>query len=278
MVSANYQAYARCPMDWSVSFGPIGPVIGAIIGAAATLTVGYFITHKRRRITFSLYKAEDVTIGLRKQNRHVALKFEDGEALNLNRARIRSQNTGNTAVGKFVFEIRLFQNLSYYYTDVISNTSNIPISIEPISGQGSMNELLVRVSVDFINPSEALDFVLWYDGPTVNPEVRCRIEDVKTIIVSAGTDDHIKTSAAPLTYQSMIVAATAAAIITGVATGVSTYFSQVDKLDAAILNNYSANKLQSANDLQLKQIRERLDRLKSELIDKMPIEQQNTNK
>ena len=80
-----------------------GPIIGALIGAAVTLS---FIV-KRKRVTFYVYRTEDLIRELRRSLAVVVLRLNNQDVTELNRAQVIVRNNGNAAIKDFQFDIMI---------------------------------------------------------------------------------------------------------------------------------------------------------------------------
>jgi hypothetical protein len=71
-------------MDLSgLTFGPIAPIVGAIVGACITAGVTYFFIYKRKVVTFWVSETEDLTLPLRQHHSFVRFKVGDSELVSV---------------------------------------------------------------------------------------------------------------------------------------------------------------------------------------------------
>ena len=77
------------PLMREETFGPIAPIVGAIIGACITAGVTYLFIYKRKVVTFWVSETEDLTLPLRQHHSFVIFKVANFEILNQVRSQIR---------------------------------------------------------------------------------------------------------------------------------------------------------------------------------------------
>lgn len=89
----------------TISLGPITPVIGNLLSAAAGALVVWLWTSKRKVLTFTVRVSEDLTLPLQQHHPNLAFRIGEYEMFNLNPGSVRIRNTGNTSISNVEFEI-----------------------------------------------------------------------------------------------------------------------------------------------------------------------------
>ena len=87
-----------------MELGPTAPIVGAVAGALMTAAVSYFFVFKRRRVTFWVRPAMNLSGLLRP---FVKMLMNGVEIDALYRAEVVVVNSGNTSIKDVGFEIRV---------------------------------------------------------------------------------------------------------------------------------------------------------------------------
>jgi hypothetical protein len=111
-------------------FGPLAPIVGAIVGATIASLVGYFILQKRKRVKFWVSKSDDVTLPLRRDHKHIVFQIGGRNFVNLNRAMVFVKNVGNTAISGFKFDIEIPDQHQEYLAELIVDDSELRKAIK----------------------------------------------------------------------------------------------------------------------------------------------------
>jgi hypothetical protein len=157
-----------------MQFGPVAPIIAAIIGALITAGVSYLFVHKRRQVSFWVRRTANLTEGLKP---YVSLSVEGSEVHALNRAAVVVVNSGNSALKDFEFEVRIPGHHGVCAVKAESSDALLEKAVKVVKSYSSVSEILVNVVVPFFNPKEVFEVVLFFDNEPDECEVRCRMED-----------------------------------------------------------------------------------------------------
>jgi hypothetical protein len=157
-----------------LELGPVAPVLGGIVGALITAVVSYFFIFKRRRVTFWIQNTRNLTEGMRP---FVAITMEGSEVIELNRASVVVENSGNTSLKDFEFEVRIPGHHGNCVGKAESTQPLLERAVKVEKSHSSTSEILVKVLVPFFNPKEVFEVVLFFDNKADECEVRCRMEE-----------------------------------------------------------------------------------------------------
>jgi hypothetical protein len=166
--------------DW-VKYAPFvtvfGPIVGALIGAAVT----YYITAKRKEVTFFISHSEDLIGRLREHEGYVQLKAGERELHGFNRGAVIVRNTGNAVISDFQFLVEIPGHHPFHFADVIA----ADVLLKEQTGYTTNwkeggSSLQNRVSIRFFNPGEQFELVMCFDGEPTDCNVYCRMADVKS--------------------------------------------------------------------------------------------------
>lgn len=163
-----------------------GPIIGAIIGAGVT----YFLVIKRKRVTFWLAHSEDLTTLLRSHRRIISIKVDDKDVRTLNRTKVAVKNTGNTTIAGLTFQVVILGEHGFVAPEVSAGDVKLEQAIQTELTKGP--DPYVVVTVPFLNPKEAFEVQIFFDGKTGDCEVHCRMEDVSVKFKTLGYDDMVE--------------------------------------------------------------------------------------
>jgi hypothetical protein len=167
-------------MDSLTQYLPIitifGPIIGALIGAAITLR---FVV-KRKRVTFYLYRTEDLTSELRKKLSVVVLRLNNRDVTELNRGTVMVRNSGNAPIINFQFDIMIPGEHELRLADKFSEDSNLHQAIDIAwDDPASTYNHRFKIKVPYFNPKENFTISVFFDKNPDDLAILCRIEDVK---------------------------------------------------------------------------------------------------
>jgi hypothetical protein len=156
----------------------LGPIIGALIGAAVTLS---FVV-KRKRVTFYVYRTEDLIRDLRQNLAVVVLRLNNQDVTELNRAQIWVRNNGNAAIKDFRFEIMIPGDHALRLADKHANDAVLhqEIKIDWDKSASTYNHRFA-IQVPYFNPKETFSISVFFDNSPDNVEVLCRMQDVKCV-------------------------------------------------------------------------------------------------
>lgn len=167
------------PEWWSSTVGPAAPIIGALLSAIIGGVITLVFIHKRKQLTFTMGKSEDLTSPLKQHHGLISFKFGLREVSNLNRATVRVKNSGNTTLKDVKFDVMIYGSHPFHISEVSMRDANLLGAIKTDWGiDGSSNPKL-SVSVDFLNPKETFELLMYYDGEPEQPTVYCRMEEVR---------------------------------------------------------------------------------------------------
>ncbi|MGJ5141636.1 hypothetical protein ACQR1V_26890 [Bradyrhizobium oligotrophicum] len=167
------------PEWWITYVGPIAPIIGATFGALIGAAVTYVLVQKRKRVIFFAGKSESLTESLKARTGEIAKVTINKQELNsLNRAEVHAFNSGNTSIANFSFEI-LIPGLHQFVQPSL-NASSLLLQTDVLIKVSSVEQYSsIKLTAPFLNPKERLEVAVFFDGKLVEPEVMCRIEDVR---------------------------------------------------------------------------------------------------
>jgi hypothetical protein len=168
-------------MDLSgLTFGPIAPIVGAIVGACITAGVTYFFIYKRKVVTFWVSETEDLTLPLRQHHSFVRFKVGDSELANLNRARVVVKATGNTAISNLTFDIEIPGAHPMYLAEHHAESPKLYHAIQiDWDKPPKTSDPRFHITVPFLNPKEKFDILVFFDERSDRCNIHCRIEDVR---------------------------------------------------------------------------------------------------
>jgi hypothetical protein len=158
--------------------GPIAPILGglgAVIGACIGAAVTFIYVVKRKRVLFTIEETEDLLQALRAEDDSITINISGSPVSSFNRCRINVKNVGNTAIQNFQFDVTTGVHRGYFAIGPLGNDESIRSAIDlglilgPTGG---------RVMLPFFNKGEEFGVVLQFDGPAIDCEVSCRMEDV----------------------------------------------------------------------------------------------------
>jgi hypothetical protein len=160
-----------------MDFGPISPLIGALIGALGA-TLLFVLGRERKRVVFFVEAAEDLTLALRKHHTIVALRIGDQEVLNLNRAAVQVRNTGNSAIQKFAFDIVVPGVHKLAIAEKSAEDAKLADAII-IQHDDTAFDTTFQVSIPFFNKKERFEVFVLFDGKADEVKVHCRMENLR---------------------------------------------------------------------------------------------------
>jgi hypothetical protein len=166
-------------ISWFV--GP--PIFAAIIGVVA----GRY-SQTRKRVTFIIGNSEDLTLPLRQQAHDVVtFKFAGEDWLNLNRASIIVNNTGNRSISDLRFDIVMPGQHNHYQAAVGQTSPEILQSVQIDWPRQPVNYCnpIFNISLPFFNRKESFTVYIYFEGTLDKCEVRCRMEGVDVQIRNA---------------------------------------------------------------------------------------------
>jgi hypothetical protein len=170
------------PEWWTSSVGPLAPIVAALVSAGIGAAITFLFTHKRKRLAFTIRKSEDLTSPLRQHHGLISFRFGLREVSSLNRAVVRVRNTGNTTIKDVKFDITLFGSHPFYLSEVSLRDPAMVRGIKTERPMGdSSNSPALNVTADFLNPKESFEILIYFDGEVEQPDVYCRMEEVKII-------------------------------------------------------------------------------------------------
>jgi len=163
-------------VSWIV--GP--PIFAAIIGIVA----GRFY-RERRQVTFLLSDTDDLTLPLRQQSHGViTFKMAGEDWINLNRASVTVNNTGNTSISNIRFDI-VMPGQHNHCRAAIGQTSPEMLHTIQIDWPKPPSYRDPILCFAFFNRKEAFTLFIYFEGTPDKCEVRCRMEGVDVQIRNA---------------------------------------------------------------------------------------------
>jgi hypothetical protein len=162
--------------------GPLGPIIGALVGAAISALVTYHFAVKRKVLRFWVTNSEDITLPLRRHYKDVVFKVSGRDFLNLNRSSVFVENRGNTTISEFRFDIEIVGDHPHYLAELAVADEDLRKAVN-ITWDEPATRTNPRFHIDvspFLNRGESFQVLLYFDGKSDDCNVHCRIEDVKT--------------------------------------------------------------------------------------------------
>jgi hypothetical protein len=171
-------------MDLSgLTFGPIAPIVGAIVGACITAGVTYFVIYKRKVVNFWVSETEDLTLPLRQHHSFVRFRVGDSDLSNLNRGRVVVKNTGNTAIANLAFDIEIPGTHAMHLAEHHATSQKLYQAIQiDWDKPPKTSDPRFHIIVPFLNPKEKFDILVFFDGTTDRCNIHCRIEDVRALV------------------------------------------------------------------------------------------------
>jgi hypothetical protein len=162
------------------SIQPMAPLVSAIITAAMSFVVAYFIIAKRKKVAFWIEPSVDLTLPLRRHHKHMVFKIDDRDFLNLNTAAVFVKNGGNTSIGNFKFDIEIPGQHGQCLAELVEVDDELRKAVnitwdEPWSDNNPRFHIAIS---PFFNRKETLKVMFYFNNTTVNCNVYCRIEDV----------------------------------------------------------------------------------------------------
>ena len=175
-------------LDNLSSFGPFAPIIGALVGGVIGAFVTYYFVVRRKYVLFRIGQSIDITLPLRAEafrarQFHMSIKIGDLEFHNLNKCTVNIRNKGNAAIQNLTFDVTISGNHTVLPTVLAKELAlSKSIQVLPKYDEKSKIDPIYTVCAPYLNPGELFDLVLFFDGPTDECRVYCRMEDVKTKI------------------------------------------------------------------------------------------------
>ena len=158
--------------------GPLAPIVGALLGSALTAFVTYYVLTKRKKVAFWVTSSEDITLPLQNRHHNIVLNIGDKTIVNLNRAGVQIENSGNTCIAQFACDLELPGKHQICFAEVGARNTKLRNSVRLEKTSGSSGEI-VTVSLDFFNPGEAFQVLAYFDGTTEDLKVNFRMEEVR---------------------------------------------------------------------------------------------------
>jgi hypothetical protein len=163
--------------------GPLAPIIGGFVGASIGAFVTYYLVLVRKAVTFLVGKSEDITLPLRQEHDFIEFKIGDRTLLNLNRASVIVRNSGNGAITDFCFDIEIPGRHPHYLAKLVTNDVDLRNSVKISWDEPPESRSLFHIRTGFLNPKEGYEVVVFFDGPTDDCNILCRMEGVKCKIL-----------------------------------------------------------------------------------------------
>jgi hypothetical protein len=170
-----------------MEFGPIAPIVGAMVGALIAAAVTYFVVVKRKRVTFWIRETEDLTAPLRKHHPDISIKIGNNEYKNMNKGSVLIRNMGNQAVENFAFDVALPGRHGVIMTNLKWRDPTATMDQLGVELVTDSNNMPLRFSIPFLNPNESLELDLYFEGEPVGCNVSCRMQDLKIKMRRGGT-------------------------------------------------------------------------------------------
>jgi hypothetical protein len=165
------------------SIQPFSAIIGATITAATTLVIAVLITRKRKRVTFLISESEDLTLPLWDHG-FVSLKVGNFTISKLNRARVFIKNTGNDVIRNFLFDIVIPGNHPMHLAEKRAKQNKLYEAIKIEDEPATVRGPTFHISVNFFNPKEVFEVIVFFEAETVDCQVECRGKVTRTKPVS----------------------------------------------------------------------------------------------
>jgi hypothetical protein len=172
---------------WTSTIGPAAPIVGALLSAIIGGAITLLIVHKRKKLTFIVRKSEDLTAPLKQHHGLISFRFGLRDVNSLNRAAVRVRNTGNTTIKDVKFSVLIFGTHAFHISEISLGDSAIVRGIQTAwSVPDNADTPTLYVSADFLNPKETFEVLIYFDGDVEQPDVSCRMEEVKVAIRQQG--------------------------------------------------------------------------------------------
>jgi hypothetical protein len=144
--------------------------------------VTYYIVVRRKYVVFWISKSDDITLPLRQEGMRVrqffSFKLGDREFRNLNKSTVRVKNKGNVAIQNLSFDVVILGEHTAL-PGISAKNHRIARSVEVKSEIENRVDPIFAISTPYLNPKEAFEIDLFFDGEADECRVYCRMEDVK---------------------------------------------------------------------------------------------------
>jgi hypothetical protein len=167
---------------------PINAIIAAIITAVSGLFVAYFVSTKRKKITFRIWRNNDLNLPLLPNQWNVRLSIDDRTFNNLNIVIILVRNTGNDSIYGLNFDIEIPGNGSEFLIRSFSPDKKLQQSVKVTYEELNQARQIQKYPVthvilsDFLNPDESFKLFIFTDTVPGDCVINCRIADVKSTV------------------------------------------------------------------------------------------------
>jgi len=175
----------------SLSFRDLVPAV-AILGSALAAVLTLIFTRRwqaRKRLTLWIEKTEDLSRAFGKHD-DFAIVFKQGEQeiQNLNRAIVGVENTGTVNISDLSLEVEIPETHKARFARKDSIDKSLQEAVLLQWKESPNTQARLQISLRFFNPGETFRIILFFDGPSDDCKVYCRIEGVEVnhIPLSAG--------------------------------------------------------------------------------------------
>jgi hypothetical protein len=162
--------------DWLPAIAIAGPILAALITLLASR---HF--REKKELTFVLLRSEDLAQPLRRYRDKVSFKINEVEVTEFNRGLVWVGNSGNKEIKEPSFQIRIAGSHQLRIIEVRSDDGQLKNAVQTVWGREG-NDDVVRIAAPFLNPGERFRVLIFFDGPTVDCDVSCRVEGVNVRI------------------------------------------------------------------------------------------------
>ncbi len=167
--------------DWLPLMAVLGPILAAMITLAVTR---YF--RERKRLTFIVVRTEDLMLPLRRNRDQVSVRIDNTDVLDFNRGLVFVHNNGNVTIKEPAFSVKIDGNHDLRLFNISAENARLKDSIDA-GWDREDNADLLRVAIPFLNPKERFQITIFFNGPTVDCEILCRIEGVVHVLKKNNT-------------------------------------------------------------------------------------------
>jgi hypothetical protein len=167
----------------SIPFGPLSPIIAAIISALIGAAVTYFIIHKKSKVSFYVEKSDNITSALTKLGKPITFNCDDKIMHQLSTGGVVVRNIGNVSIANFCFDILFKCGHSAIFVDAVSENKKLVenVIVERTNPGADMPSFSVKMP--YLNAAEFFKLRLLFDGDNGDIDICFRMENVTSRIV-----------------------------------------------------------------------------------------------
>jgi hypothetical protein len=179
--------------DWLPALAIFGPILSAIIALIFTRRWDNRKQDQdRKRVTIWVERTDDLLVPLGRQHnltivirQRDADKLRDAEMLNLNRALVGAENTGNACISDFNFAIEIPGPHESFFAERDSSEKYLQdFVLMSWENPETKADPRLHISLNFFNAGEMFKIILFFDGAADNCKVHCRMPGVETNYIS----------------------------------------------------------------------------------------------